>query len=126
MKLYALYFSPIGGTKKVLDIICSAWNCQKEYINLSDIPETNLSVPFNEDDICIVSVPSFSGRVPQFIIPILQTLNGNKAKAILIVDYAIKNALFMLFRKTITGNVIQTFAFPVCNALPFVRKSLAA
>lgn len=87
MKLYALYFSPTGGTKKVLDIICSAWNCQKEYINLSDIPETNLSMPFNEDDICIVSVPSFSGRVPQFIIPILQKLNGNKAKAILIATY---------------------------------------
>ena len=31
-----------------------------------------------------MSVPSFSGRVPQFIIPILQHLQGNKAKAILI------------------------------------------
>lgn len=87
MKLYALYFSPTGGTRKVLDIICSAWDCQKEYINLSDIPKLDLSITFNENDICIVSVPSFSGRVPQFIIPILQQLQGNNAKVILIATY---------------------------------------
>ena len=39
MKLYALYFSPTGGTKKVLDIFCSAWDCQKEYISLPDLPK---------------------------------------------------------------------------------------
>ncbi len=87
MKLYALYFSPTGGTKKVLDIICSAWNCQKEYVNLSDITQGDFSIDFNETDICIVAVPSFSGRVPQFIIPILQHLQGNNAKAILISTY---------------------------------------
>ena len=87
MKLYALYFSTTGGTKRFLDIICSSWNCQKEYINLPDIPKMDLSVTFHENDICIVSVPSFSGRVPQFIIPILQHLQGNKAKAILISTY---------------------------------------
>ena len=87
MKLYALYFSPTGGTKNVLDIFCSAWDCQKEYINLSDIPKLGFSIPFQENDICIVSVPSFSGRVPQFIIPILQNLQGNKTKAILISTY---------------------------------------
>jgi len=36
MKIYALYFSPTGGTKKVLDILISAWDCEKEYIDLSD------------------------------------------------------------------------------------------
>lgn len=87
MKLYAFYFSPTGGTKKVLDIICSTWDCQKEYVNLSAIQTSSLSVNFSETDICIVAVPSFSGRVPQFIIPILQNLQGNKAKSILISTY---------------------------------------
>lgn len=87
MRLYALYFSPTGGTKKVLDMICSAWDCQKEYMNVSDPSRTDLSVTFHENDICIVSVPSFGGRVPRFIIPILQNLRGNKAKAILITTY---------------------------------------
>lgn len=84
MKLYALYFSPTGGAKRVLDIICSAWDCQKEYIDLSDFSKTDLTISFRENDLCIVSVPSFSGRVPQFIIPVLQKLQGNQAKTILI------------------------------------------
>lgn len=87
MKFYVLYFSPTGGTKKVLDIICSAWDCPKEYINLSDASGMNLPASFDENYICIVGVPSFSGRVPQFIIPILKQLNGNKAKAILVTAY---------------------------------------
>ncbi len=32
MKIYALYFSPTGGTKRVLDILISAWDCEKKYI----------------------------------------------------------------------------------------------
>ncbi len=87
MKLYALFFSPTGGTKKVLDIICSVWDCQKEFIDLSSISKTDFSVSFEENDVCMVAVPSFSGRVPQFIIPLLQRLHGNKAKAILIASY---------------------------------------
>ncbi len=87
MKIYALYFSPTGGTKNVLDIICSAWDCQKEYVNLSDTSRIDFPVIFNKEDICLVAVPSFSGRVPQFIIPILQQLQGNNAKAILISAY---------------------------------------
>ena len=46
MKFYVLYFSPTGGTKKVLDIICSAWDCPKEYINLSDASGINLPASF--------------------------------------------------------------------------------
>ena len=87
MKIYALYFSPTGGTRKVLDLICSAWDCQKEYVNLADLTREDSPIIFHENDICLVSVPSFSGRVPQFIIPILQHLQGNKAKAILISTY---------------------------------------
>ncbi len=87
MKLYAFYFSPTGGTKKVLDIICSAWDCQTEWMDLSDLPKTGFPVSFRETDLYIVAVPSFSGRVPQFIVPILQRLQGNQAKAILISTY---------------------------------------
>lgn len=87
MKLYAFYFSPTGGTKRVLDIVCAPWDCEKEYADLSAIPKTALPMSFREGDLCVVSVPSFSGRVPQFILPILQKLQGNGAKAILISTY---------------------------------------
>ena len=87
MKIYALYFSPTGGTKKVLDILVSAWECEKEYIDLSNRNNSSLDISFADNDICVVAVPSFSGRVPQFIIPKLQTLQGSGIKAMLIATY---------------------------------------
>ena len=33
MKLNLIYFSPTGGTKKVLDIISEEWNCDKREID---------------------------------------------------------------------------------------------
>ena len=87
MKIYALYFSPTGGTKKVLDILVSAWNCEKTYINLSDRSNSSLNISFASNDICVVAVPSFSGRVPQFIIPKLHNIQGRGIKAMLVTAY---------------------------------------
>ena len=87
MKIYALYFSPTGGTKRVLDILISAWDCEKEYIDLSDRNNTSINISFISDDICVVAVPTFSGRVPQFIIPKLHKIQGNGIKAILVTAY---------------------------------------
>ena len=36
MKLYAFYFSPTGGTKRVLDEVLTAWDCEKHLVDLAD------------------------------------------------------------------------------------------
>lgn len=87
MKIYALYFSPTGGTKRVLDILISAWDCEKEYIDLSDRNNSSIKISFSSNDICVVAVPSFSGRVPQFIIPKLREIQGKGIKAMLVTAY---------------------------------------
>jgi len=87
MKAYVLYFSPTGGTKKVLDVLISAWYFEKKYIDLANSKESFVNISFNNGDICIVAVPTFSGRVPQFIIPKLRKLHGNGIKAMLITTY---------------------------------------
>lgn len=61
MRYYNIHFSPTGGTKKVADIICSALEGDFIEIDLcGNIEQTSL----NEEDICLVSVPSYGGRVP--------------------------------------------------------------
>ena len=58
---YIIHFSPTGGTKKVADIIWSALDGEFNEIDLcSNIEQTS----FGQDDICLVSVPSYGGRVP--------------------------------------------------------------
>lgn len=87
MKIYALYFSPTGGTKKVLDTISSGWDCEKIEIDLSDNNCGLSEIIFEKEDVCIVAVPSFSGRVPQFIIPKLEQMNGTGVRAVLITAF---------------------------------------
>ena len=106
MKIHAFYFSPTGGTKKVLNIILSVWDCEKYYYDLSDKSICAENVKFEKDDFCVIAVPSFSGRVPQFVIPKLQGMKGNSVKAIMINTYgnrAFDDALLEL-KNTLEGS----------------------
>lgn len=86
-KLYIIYFSPTGGTKKAAGIIGSAWDCEKEEIDLLN-PDRDLSkCRFGGDDVCIVAVPSFGGRVPGTALERLAMLQGGKASAVLVAVY---------------------------------------
>ena len=78
--LYNIYFSPTGGTKKVADIL--AGNLGGEVCEVDvccDIEKMSLQA----EDVCLVSVPSFAGRVPQIAVERIRKISGNGAKAIL-------------------------------------------
>lgn len=86
MKIYKIYFSPTGGTKRVVDILGGAWQDEKEVIDLfswNGIPEYS----FDGDDICLVTAPAFGGRVPALAIERLKKLRGNSAMAIPVAVY---------------------------------------
>ncbi|MEF9941122.1 MAG: 4Fe-4S binding protein [Lachnospiraceae bacterium] len=87
MKLYKLYFSPTGGTKKVADIVGRAWNNEMEEIDLSDTNINFKDYIFKEEDICLVAVPSFGGRVPAIAVERLKKITGGNAKAIILTVY---------------------------------------
>ena len=80
MGYYNIHFSPTGGTRKVADIICGALEGEFNEIDLcGNIEQMSLG----EEDICLVSVPSYGGRVPEAAIWRLKNLTGNGAKAVL-------------------------------------------
>ena len=62
MAMYEIYFSPTGGTKKVAEIIGSAWSCETERVDLMNPALQPEQYAFSAADICIVAVPSFAGR----------------------------------------------------------------
>ena len=77
---YNIYFSPTGGTKKVADILVS--NLSGEFCDV-DICRDIESMTLQADDVCLVSVPSFAGRVPQIAIERIRKITANGAKAVL-------------------------------------------
>lgn len=48
---------------------------------------SDLTNNFSEEDLCIIGVPSFGGRVPAIALERITNLNGNNATAILITVY---------------------------------------
>ena len=84
MTYYNIYFSPTGGTKKVTDFLANS--LFDEYVNV-DLCRNIGEVSLTENDICLVSVPSYGGRVPGIAIDRLRKLNGNGAKAVLVCVY---------------------------------------
>ena len=87
MSVYDIVFSPTGGTKKVTDLFADAFCGQSTHIDLSDHSRDFSALSFNKEDICIVSVPSYGGRVPAIAVSRLAQLKGNGARAVLIVVY---------------------------------------
>ena len=78
--LYNIYFSPTGGTKKVADILAGNLGGEVCEVDICcDIEKMTLHV----GDVCLVSVPSFAGRVPQIAVERIKKIAGNGAKAIL-------------------------------------------
>lgn len=87
MSLYALYFSPTGGTKKVADFLCAAWESPRTEIDLLP-PDTDLSaLSLKAEDFCLIAVPSFGGRAPATALARLRGLRGNGAAAVPVVVF---------------------------------------
>lgn len=87
MKLYEIYFSPTNGTKKAADIICSNLNYEKTEINLMDKSLDLTKYSFDKEDICLVAVPSFGGRVPAIATSSLSKLKADNTLAVCMVVY---------------------------------------
>lgn len=79
-----MHFSPTGGTKKVADILANALSGDYRPIDLTRETEPMTLTP---EDICLISVPSYGGRVPGIALERLKNITANGAKAILICVY---------------------------------------
>ena len=76
MSIYAIYFSPTGGTEKIVTFIAEQFG---EYQSIDLCEKTSdLTNDFSEEDLCIIGVPSFGGRVPAIALERIKALSGLK------------------------------------------------
>ena len=87
MSLYEIYFSPTGGTKKVADIMIKAMKKDAQEIDMIKDPDKILQTEFSEDDICLIAVPSYGGRIPSVTVDKFQKLQAKGTKAILVAVF---------------------------------------
>lgn len=87
MSVYEVVFSPTGGVRKASDIFMRSFSAESSFVDLTDAHQDFSAFSFSEEDICVVSVPSYGGRVPAAAVSRLRQMRGNGAKAILFVVY---------------------------------------
>lgn len=87
MQVYSIYFSPTGGTKQVIDTLAQAWETACHEVDLIAHPDAAETLALQSEDICLIGVPSFGGRVPEVALTRLQALQGNGARAVLVAVY---------------------------------------
>ena len=83
-KVIKIFFSPSQTTKKVVNHVASGFDGQKETY---DLLHFNDSKEFSDDDVVIVGMPVFAGRIPKTGRERLSKLKAENAKAIAIANY---------------------------------------
>ncbi len=96
-RLNSMYFSPTGTTKKIVSGIIKKFseNIDKD-ITINNIDFTlpavrKETISFTEEDIVIIGVPVYAGRVPNVLLKYLNSIAGNGAIAIAVVVYGNRN-----------------------------------
>lgn len=74
--IYALYFSPTGGTKRIVTALAESL-AEELCIPLKEINCTSPDVrrksfEFSENDLLILGIPTYAGRIPNKILPDLE------------------------------------------------------
>lgn len=87
MRVYKIIFSPTGGTDKVAKPFAQIFGQEVATVDLTDSAADFSQAELSKDDVCIVAVPSFGGRVPEIAAARLGEMTANGAKAILIAVY---------------------------------------
>ncbi|MDE7430310.1 MAG: 4Fe-4S binding protein [Lachnospiraceae bacterium] len=87
MELIQIVFSPTGGTGKVADIITEEWEGAVTRIDLTDAETDFSKIIIGQEDIVLVAVPSYGGRVPELAAKRLMEIRGNQAKCIIVCVY---------------------------------------
>ncbi len=89
--LYKITFSPTGGTDRVSDILIDSikenLETDQDNINLLVRDPARRQASLCSEDLVLIAVPSFGGRVPAIANSRLRMIRGNGARAILLVVY---------------------------------------
>lgn len=119
MNMYEITFSPTGGTKKVAGVLANELGQ-----NITAIDLSNGSVDFHQfslthEDIAIIAVPSYSGRVPSIAAERMAKIQGNGAKAIIVCVYgnrAYEDTLVEL------QDIVQQAGFSVVSVIAAIAE----
>lgn len=85
--VYAVYFSPTGGTKRYVEEIAGYLDAGFKTIDLTLSSARSHTYTFGATDLVILGAPVYAGRLPQIAEGIFSCLKGDKTPAVFNVSY---------------------------------------
>ena len=87
MKIHQIIFSPTGGTRRVSEIVCQGMG-QETLVTDLCVKAADIQLPnIHEEDLAVIAMPVFAGRVPALALERLQKVNPHGAKGVVIAVY---------------------------------------
>jgi len=83
MSTYNLIYSPTGGTQRVMDILGNAFGAD----TVIDLCRPVQPLELKAEDLILLGLPSFGGRIPAGSGDRVRQIRGNGAKAVLVAVY---------------------------------------
>lgn len=87
MELVQIIFSPTGGTQKAADCFAAEWGGAGRQIDLTDPQQDFSQVSLSPDDLTLIALPSYGGRVPGPAARRLAQIKGNGAPCVLLCAF---------------------------------------
>ena len=87
-RVIKVHFSPNGGTKAAVDGLAAGFAADEtKEIDLTVLANRTKTMAFEADDLVVVGMPVYSGRLPAISAEIFSKLVGNQAQAIAVASY---------------------------------------
>lgn len=119
MNIVQIVFSPTGGTQRVVDIITSEWESSINKIDLTNAEFDYAAISLGKDDVAVIAVPSYGGRVPALAAQRIAKIHGNQSRCIIVCVYgnrAYEDTLIEL------KDIVQQSGFKVIAAISAIAE----
>ena len=122
-QLFLMYFSPTHTTKKLVSavgkIFFERMLAETKIVDLTHPLERLQNYIFAKDDIVIFGAPVYGGSVPPIVLPFLNRMEGNGAKAVILSVYGNRDYDDALLEST---DIFSSRGFSVCAAAAFIGE----
>ena len=87
MKIHQIIFSPTGGTRRVSEILCHGMGVESVVTDLC-VKSDDIQMPnIHEDDLAVIAMPVYAGRVPALAVERLRMVKPNGAKCVVVAVF---------------------------------------
>jgi len=119
MNVLQIVFSPTGGTKQVTDTLTKTWGMSVNEIDLTNAETDYAALSLKKDDIAVIAVPSYGGRVPPLATQRISKICGNQMPCVIVCVYgnrAYEDTLIEL------NNIAEKSGFKVIAAVAAIAE----